>query len=542
MTASLPKVADKIAAVLADYGTSFAVGIPGNDVLETIRAGEDRGIRFILAKSEPSAAFIADAIYQVTHKPVALIPALGPGLANAVSGLANATLDRSAMVVLCGEVGTDQAGIYTHQVFDQIALARPVTKAAWPLNPARAGQQTAQALDLALAYPPGPVMLTVPGNQSRSVSCESEGPFQPQPQAKSRPDAAAIDAALSALGAANRPLVLIGWGAVVAEAGAALEAFIDSWALPFLTTYKAKGIISEHHSLALGAAGLSPVIDALVQERVESADLLILIGFDPVELRDAWIDAWDGDKRVISIDPGSLIHRMFPTGLQITGHVPTIVTALIAPTPVAHTTAETWVAEHQSAVAEIVHPRHPPLGISPAALFAEVSGRIEDTWWLTVDVGAHRILASHVIQCLTPGQMMQSNGLCCMGYAVPAAIGAQLAAPDKVVVALVGDGCMLMSLGDLALAGELRLPIIVIVLNDAALSLIKLKQQRMQLSPLAVDFAAADFATVARGLGAEAVRVETLEAFTAAFDKALGGAQFTLIDALIDPAEYLEQM
>src|SRR3546814_8915059 len=102
---------------------------------------------------------------------------------------------------------------------------------------------------------------------------------------------------------------------------------------------------------------------------------------------------------------------------------------------------------------------------------------------MTVDVGAHRILACHTVKCKSPGQLLQSNGLGCMGYAVPAAIGAQLCAPDKPVVALVGDGCMLMTAGELAVAAEHDLPLVVVVLNDAALTLIKLKQSTMQMDP-----------------------------------------------------------
>src|SRR4051794_17098173 len=124
-----------IARTLHDYGVRHAFGIPGNDVLETIRACEEAGIAFVLAKSEPAAAFMADAVYQLTGAPAVLIPALGPGLANAISGIAGAQQERSAMIVLCGEMATAQHGIYTHQVFDHVATAAPVTKWAATLNP-----------------------------------------------------------------------------------------------------------------------------------------------------------------------------------------------------------------------------------------------------------------------------------------------------------------------------------------------------------------------------------------------------------------------
>jgi acetolactate synthase-1/2/3 large subunit len=210
--------------------------------------------------------------------------------------------------------------------------------------------------------------------------------------------------------------------------------------------------------------------------------------------------------------------------------------------PASRLSALDQVRAHRREVARIVRPRKPADAISPAALFHAVNRRIAEDWQLTVDVGAHRILASHVIDCVAPGQLMQSNGLCCMGYAVAAAVGAQLARPENRVVALVGDGSMLMALGDLALVAELALPIIVIVLNDDSLSLIKLKQKKLQLAPQAVDFTSPNFAGIADAMGGIGIRAHSIEAFESAFDEALGQRRFTVIEAMIEPAEYLEQM
>ena len=161
---------------------------------------------------------------------------------------------------------------------------------------------------------------------------------------------------------------------------------------------------------------------------------------------------------------------------------------------------------------------------------------------MTVDVGSHRILANHVIRCRTPGQLLQSNGLGCMGYALPAAIGAQLVHPDKPVVAMLGDGCMLMTQGELAVAAERNLPIVVVVLNDASLSLIKLKQSKMHMAARATDFVSPRFDIIAQGFGATAVRVDDIAAFEQALREAVAGRRFSLIDAQVDPSEYWEQM
>ncbi|MBM3547252.1 MAG: thiamine pyrophosphate-binding protein [Alphaproteobacteria bacterium] len=531
-------VADAIASTLKAYGAEWAFGIPGNDVLELIRACEEAGIRFVLAKSEPSAAFMADAVYQVTGKPSVLIPALGPGLANAISGIAGATQERSALIVLGGEMATKQMGIYTHQVFDHVALATPVTKWAATLNPNRAAQQTAKALDTALAYPAGAVLLNCPADHSRAPSDEPiPAPPRRLPAAL---DAGVVETGRDLLGRAKRPLALVGSGAIRDGVDGPLRALVEARQIPVLTTYKAKGALDEHHALALGSVGLSPIMDAVTMKLIGEADLLVLIGFDPIELRDAWIDAWPADRAVLSLDWGPLPHRMFPAGTEIFGDLPAVLTALAGSGTASWPRAR--LDAHRSEIAEIVRPRTPSAGISPAALFKAVSDRVQPGWLMTVDVGAHRILANHAVFCRSPGQLIQSNGLCHMGYALPAAIGAALAKPDRPVVALIGDGSLLMSLGELAVAAEHNLPIVVVVLDDQALALIKLKQSKMQMAPRAVDFAGARFDRLARGFGIEGYRVGSLADFEHAFDAALASREPAIIDAFVDPSEYWEQM
>ena len=535
------KVADTLAATLKAYGARWAFGIPGNDVLETVRACEEAGIEFVLGKSEPSCAFMADAVYQLTGKPSVLIPALGPGISNAMSGIAGAMQERSAIAVLCGEMASKQMGIYNHQVFDHVALARPVTKYAENLNPKRAAQQLAKALDIALAYPAGPVFLNVPADYNRDAAAAEEARKPVHRALTSLVDESALKIRAT-LAAAKRPVVLAGRGALLGKTPAAFAKFVEAWKLPFFTTYKAKGIVNESHPLCLGSVGLSPVVDAENLALIGQADCIVLVGFDPIELRDAWLDAWPQSLPVISIDWAALNHRIFPVGEEALGDVPAILGQLL-PTAGA---VNAWQAEAfaglRARVAHIVRPRSPAKGISPAALFHEVSERARDNWIMTVDVGAHRILANHVIQCRTPGQLMQSNGLGCMGYAVPAAIAAQLVHPERPVVAMLGDGCMLMTQGELALAAERELPIVVVVLNDAALALIKLKQSKMNMSPRATDFKSPDFAKIAEGFGAKGVRVDTIGEFGRALAEAVAARRFTVIDAHVDPSEYWEQM
>jgi acetolactate synthase-1/2/3 large subunit len=536
-----PKVADRIAATLHDHGVRWAFGIPGNDVLETIRACEEAGIAFVLARSEPAACFMADAVWQLAGRPAAVIPALGPGIANAMAGIAGASMERTAMIVLSGEMATGQMGIYNHQVFDHVALATPLTKYAARLNPRRASQQVARALDIATAYPAGPVLLNVPADDGRAEAADMPA-FPPETVLPGALAPAAAQAARAKLARARRPVALVGRGALAPGVPDALRRFLEAWRLPFLASYKAKGVVDDRHDLCLGSVGLSPVVDAVNLKLIGAADLIVLVGFDPIELRDAWLDAWPGERAALSVDWGVQTHRIFPVGDQAVGDVPAILDQLAETAVPAARWPAGALSDARAKVADIVRPRMPARGISPAALFTVVSDRVAPDWIMTVDVGAHRILANHVVACRAPGQLLQSNGLGCMGYAVPAAIGAQLVRPDRPVIAMLGDGCMAMTAGELAILAERGLPVVVVVLNDSALALIKLKQSKMQMAPRAVDFGSTRFDRVAEGFGLAGVRVETIEDFARAFDRAVADRKPVLIDAVVDPAEYWEQM
>ncbi len=535
------KVADAIAETLAHHGVRFVFGIPGNDVLETMRACEERGMRYVLAKAEPSCAFMADAVHQLTGAPGVVIPALGPGISNMVSGIAGAMQERTALIALCGNVSRELAGIYNHQVFDQVALMTPVTKYAASLNPRRAAQQTAKALEIAGSYPAGPVFLDVPADVSRAPSAEPG--VRPAQRAFGVADADDVELLARRLAASSRPLALVGRGALFGGAHTSTAAFLQACGIACMTSYKAKGVIDEHAPQCVGAVGLSPVVDKLNKELIDAADLLLLIGFDPIELRDAWLDMWPHDKAVFTLDWGPLNHGIFPLGREIYGDLGKTLDALAARVPRDAGCDLGWTREVASRVRQVAQPHDTPAGrISPAALFGSVSSQITPDWILTLDVGSHRILANHVLQCVAPHQLLQSNGLGCMGYSIPAAIGAQLVYPERPVVALLGDGCMLMTQGELAVIAERQLPIVVVVLNDASLSLIRLKQSKMDMLERGVTFWSPDFAKVGEAFGAVGVTVDSVDAFDQALRAAVASRRFTVINAMVDPSEYWDQM
>lgn len=534
-------VAVRIAETMHAYGVRFAFGIPGNDVLELIRACEQTGITFVLAKSEPSAGFMADAVAQVSGNPAACIFALGPGVVNGATGVATSVMERTPVIVLGGEMASNRRGLYTHQVFDHVALMKPITKLAAELNPDRAAQQVAKALDVAMTEPRGAVFLNCAADASRADAIEAK-PYAPAHPHLGIAPSAAVESARAGLSKAKQPLALIGLAALRNGVPERLQAFLEAWQIPFLTTFKAKGVVSERHPLSLGALGLSPIADDVTQALVQEADHLTLVGFDAMELRDAWLDAWGPDMACLTLDWATQTDRVFPSGQQILGDLAANIELLTQSANPGAAWPEARIKAYRDASEQIVAPREPETGISPAALFAEVNAHLDDDTILTADVGAHRILACHAFRCTMPNQLLQTNGLCSMGYAVPAAVGASLVAPDKRIVALVGDGSALMSLGELAVVAEHQLPVTVIALNDASLALIELKQSKLQVETSSVRFKSPNFCDVAKGFGFEAMRVGSNAEFKTAYEKARGLEGPVLIEAICDPREYWDQM
>ena len=237
----MPKTADIIAAALYEDGVRYAFGIPGGEVLELLEAFRKAGIKFILTKQELGAGIMADATYQLTGKPGVLVATLGPGITNTTTAVAQALLDRSAVIVLTGEIATSLKSIYTHQILDQESLLRPLVKWTTTVAAKNAFDQVRKGLAIARQPMPGPVHFNVPTDVAGAEQAESRR-FAPVPvrTLPRREDRGPIEALLKK---ARRPLALVGLGVQIDGAEREFKRFIEAWRIPFIATYKAKGVI-----------------------------------------------------------------------------------------------------------------------------------------------------------------------------------------------------------------------------------------------------------------------------------------------------------
>lgn len=528
------RAADAVATRLFEAGCRHAFGMPGGEVLTIVDALERAGIAFHLVKHENAGGFIGEGVHHVDGAPVVLVATVGPGLMNAVNVVANAEQDRVPMVVLTGCLDADEALTYTHQVLDHRAVMAPITKATFTLTAAEADTVADKAVAIACERRAGPVLIDVPIAVA-DAPCTPKGRRRVE-EASIAPHGVGLEVAREWLAEAKRPVILAGLDVLRDHAEGTLEAFAERFGAPVITTYKAKGVLPEDHALALGGAGLSPLADTHLLPLVAQADLILLVGYDPIEMRPGWREAWDPKvQRVIDIQAVSNRHYMHQAGLSFTCHVGGALSALFDVAP-----QETWADGAPAATKAALAGAFPMDDAwGPAGVIAEARAVLPASTRVSVDSGAHRILLSQMWECGFPRGLIQSTALCTMGCAVPMAMGLSLADPDTPAVSFVGDGGFLMVAGELTTAADMGLRPIIIVLVDASLALIEKKQRERQLPNAGVDYPAKhDIAGIARAMGGAGVTVRNRAELRAAIEDALAAETFTVIAAEIDRGGY----
>ncbi|MEW5423174.1 thiamine pyrophosphate-binding protein [Amorphus sp. 3PC139-8] len=527
--------AELIAAKLAAIGCRSAFGIPGGEVLALVDALDRAGVRFVLTKHETPAGFFAEGGWHATGVPGILVATLGPGLANAVNAIANAHQDRVPLIVLTGCVDQADADTYTHQVFDHRALLAPIVKASFRAAPGSLNAVMDKALVALSDGQPGPVHIDVPIGVAEGETGEVAGPAPVLPAPAMPAPGPDLDTARAWLAASRRPLAIAGVDAVNEEAGPEIAAFCRRFGVPLITSYKGKGLIDETDPLALGGAGLSPKADHLLKPLLDVSDLILLLGYDPIEMRIGWRNPWRADKHVIEIAPVVRDHGMHSVSLLLKGAIaPTLDTlmASVAPRPV-------WPEGEPAAVRTSLGEAFAPgSDWGPAQVFATVRDGLPKEAVITADSGAHRILLSQMWTAHHPRTLLQSSALCTMGCAVPLAAGYKLAHPNAPVVAFVGDAGLEMNLGELATIRDLGLALTIVVLVDESLALIELKQRAQQRPSVGVEFGGTDFPAVAEALGGVGRWVDDAETLASQLDEALGRDGFTILAARIDRRAY----
>lgn len=531
------RAADILARRLYDAGCRHAFGMPGGEVLTIVDALEAAGITFVLCKHENAAGFMAEGTYHQTGKPGILVATVGPGIANGLNVVANAQQDRVPLIVISGCVDADEALTYTHQVFDHRAVLAPITKATFTLTAAGADIIADKAISAAMSFRPGPVHIDVPISIADAVVEEPLISRHRPPSKVSPAEGEDLARVRGWLAEASKPVMIVGLDALNDCAEPHIRTVAEKFGIPVITTYKAKGILAEDHPLALGGAGLSPLADKLLLGLVKEADLVILVGYDPIEMRVGWRDVWDPAKqRVVEFAASRndhYVHHATVSFVCDSGEGLKAMATGCKP-------RSTWAGDRGAEVRRALKDAFASKGEwGPSAVVEAVQSAFPRNTVATVDSGAHRILLSQLWEVYHSRGLLQSTGLCTMGCALPLAMGAKVADPSRPVVAFTGDAGLLMVIGELSTLGELKLPVTIVVFVDASLSLIEMKQRGRQMGNLGVDFGQHDFAAMADAFGGVGVTVSDSASMEKACRDALARKdRFTLIAAKIDRRAY----
>jgi len=509
-------------------GTRLLFGLPGGgDNLDAVGAAMDRGMRFILTHSETSAAIMAATCGELTGSPGFCITTRGPGAANAVNGVVHALLDRDPLVLLTDSIRKADRSRISHQQIDQQALFAPVTKITARLGHSSVRETIAAVVNVSTTLPWGPSHITLDPSAPSAVQAGSEhiDPAGSRPASPTSELSAAIAAAREMLSTARRPVVLVGIGARFEAA--AVRRFVEGSRVPVLTTYKARGVVADSSPNSAGTITGGFMEKTLLDE----ADLMVTIGLDPVELIPG---RWGYDVPVLSLHSWTADSEYFRPALEVLGPVSATLDALTG------CFSDDWEAgvanRHRSVCREAL--RVSVDGLAPHDVVGLVrKGAPADTM-VTVDAGAHMLVAVDLWSVEEPGRILISNGAATMGYALPAAIAAALVHPDRSVVCLAGDGGLSMVLAELETIARLGLDVKVVVFNDSALSLIKIKQGPGHGGEEAVRFAPTDFAMIARGYGISAYQAADKPAVERVTSSMFSRPGPALLDARIDAGGY----
>jgi acetolactate synthase-1/2/3 large subunit len=550
----MPSIADLVVRRLHDAGVGFLFGIPGGGSnLDLLDAAGRAGLPFVLTATETAGAIAALAQAEISGRPGACLTTLGPGVASVVNGVACAWLDRAPLLVFTDSHPASARRSVEHQRLDHAALLAPVTKWSGTLSAENADAVLREAIDRASTYPRGPVHIECPADvttmewrdrgaaDALSARDVARG-FQASDRTEdgSAESLALLDPASLAplLSRARKPLLLIGLGARRPLDAAAIRGLCASHGVPAMVTYKAKGVVPDHdpHFAGIFTNG------AIEQPMIAEADLLIGVGLDPVELIPR---PWTHVPPIVHVGPWAVADRHVPFSAQLVTDIPSgmqwVGELLARAAWDLDAVRRAVVAQRQRLCPEterLAAHRVVQIAADAAATRARV----------TVDAGAHMFPATMLWPVSEPNGMLISNGLSTMGFALPAAIGAALAgregAPgaihehDDPVVALTGDGGLLMCAAELLTAVRERLRVITIVFSDASLSLIEIKQQQRQHASSGVALGVIDWCALARSFGAAAHRAETETELERALARALTHRGPSLIEARIDPATY----
>ncbi|MDC0227248.1 thiamine pyrophosphate-binding protein [Alphaproteobacteria bacterium] len=524
-------ISKMIALHLKSIGVQSIFGVPGGgSSLDLIDAAESVGIKFYLVKREDAAVIMACVYGELTKSVGVALVTKGPGLSNAMNGIAYSALDRAPLILFSDGFSDNLRSFVTHQVFDQKTLMSPFSKDYTNLQNENPEIEFRKVVSSALLAPYGPVYIELISSVAQKIIDEGSVFF------KREKDTNNLDydnKVISLLKKSKKPTVVLGLENLIEDTSEVISKITNILNCPTLVTYKAKGVISDQDDNLVGifTGGKAEQIS------IVESDLIILIGLDPVELI---LQPWPYDIPVLNISLIKHEVHYVNADANLLGHLNFNLNKYLQ-----YFSKSIWKKSEIKYFKEQIKSKlnflsenllNPQSIVENAQIFSKNSPRI------SIDAGAHMFSATAFWNASKPFDVLISNGLATMGFALPAAISSALESPERGAIAFTGDGGFMMCCSELATAVQFNANILVIVFNDGALSLIDIKQKSRNLKKTGTTWPRSNFAEVASGFGCKSWKVENLQDYKSALVESFKFKGARLIDVWVDPNGYSNQL
>ncbi|WP_049982339.1 biosynthetic-type acetolactate synthase large subunit [Halorubrum sp. BV1] len=539
--------ADSVVTALEAAGAETAFGVQGGAIMPVYDALYTSSITHVTMAHEQGAVHAADAYGVVTGDPGLCLATSGPGATNLVTGIADADMDSDAMLALTGQVPTEFVGNDAFQETDTIGVTRPITKHNYFASGAdTVGDTVGEAFELSRSGRPGPTLVDLPKDVTQDETDRTPGTATPPPGSDPDPNADpdAVEEAARAIEAAERPLCLFGGGVIKADASDAARTFARTYDIPVTTTMPGIGSFPEDEDLCLSWAGMHGT--GYANMAITHTDCLIAVGTRFDDRLTGGIDTFAPEAEVVhvDIDPAEIsknVHADYPL-IGDAGHVLDQLTAAVREAPDASAWREQCAEWKETYPLTYTTPEDEPL--KPQFVVEAFDEATDDDTIVTTGVGQHQMWASQFWTYTEPRTWVSSHGLGTMGYGVPAAVGARVAAdtmgePDRDVVCFDGDGSFLMTMQELSVAVREEMDVTIAVLNNEYIGMVRQWQDAFyEGRHMASDYTwMPEFDKLAEAFGALGLRVDDYDEVAPAVEEALDYDGPAVIDFHVDPEE-----
>ncbi len=522
-------------------GVDTIFGYPGGSVLHIYDAiYNSKTIKHILPRHEQGGAHAADGYARSTGKPGVVLATSGPGATNLITGIATAYMDSVPMIVITGQVAVPAIGRDSFQEADITGITIPITKYGYLVkNIKDLARCVREAFYIATTGRPGPVIIDIPKDITAQ---ETEFYYPPKyelPGYRLRPNGIEkeLDEALKLIKNAQRPVIYAGGGVIASGAEKLLVELAEKLDIPVTCTLMAKGAMPDGHPLSLGMPGMHGT--AYANYSITESDLLLAVGarFDDRVTGNVKTFAPNAKKIHIDIDPAE-VNKNVIVDVALVGDSKEILAKLIEKSETAK--RPNWIKQVNEWKKKYPLKYAQEEGnLKPQYVISSINEILDDNSFVVADTGQHQMWAAQYITTRRGRGFLTSGGLGTMGYGFPAAIGAQVANPDSLVVAVVGDGGFQMNCQELATVANYNLPVKICIINNGYLGMVRQWQELFydkRYSHTDINNGP-DFIKLAEAFGVKAIRVLKPEEVIPALQEAKNTNGPVLIDFVVEAEE-----